>query len=285
MIFGNGNTLEVRPLRRYRTPRYPRAGEPLAFSIDDLRTWPFPSAVAAVMLAAAGASGCEAAPGAVGSLADTDRPVAEVTVSARAPAAILAPTVPTASVSFEPLETVPMQVAECSHDCESFDDTLEPVSPPPQSTENPFTWAKSELPPPMIWGKGSPSVLPSEVAVAAVRGAFEDRGVPMTADVGYDEGGVALELDGLHEPTTVGFEWITWGYEEDEESLTTEEMVRLDKDMTAGERHIAVINAFDPRFSYGSPIVETHDTQEQALEELVGSVHQFVDFLEQEGVL
>lgn len=317
--------IQVLPLRRYARPSYPRAGEPIELALNDARTWPFPSTVAAVMLAASGAVGCELQPPGTPVWSGADDPAQVMTEGGEAlvrPPSGVTPTPPPSSEPPDSSEAVGPAPTVAPHLGLAEPLTnLAPVlwdSAPEAPPYNPFTFEESALPPQNIWGKGTPGILPEEVAVGAIHQVFAARGISLASDVTYATDGVTASLDGLAAHSGVGFEFLStklpgslqeelmvedyqppddwvedpesgeWSpvvTSDDPETLSEPELRTLDEDMHAGERHIAAINSADPRFVYNSDLVDVEASQEQALEQLVEAVHQYIDFLVHEGVL
>ena len=318
--------LEVHPVRRYRQPRYPKAGDPVVLDLKDARTWPFPSAIAALVIAAAGTSSCDtAAPG----------------ISVPVPPGE-GPSIVTADIWSEEAHISEPDVLD-PPDMAEPDDAPDPIDPPPDLSENglesPFSFERSQLPPTNVWGKGVPGVLPEEVAVQAVLNAFEQRGLHLSSGVAFNEGGVSVELDGYASGLKVGFEFLSTEWsdmpwttgpgeetapnphdyqepdewvqdpetgeyvpiinEDDPNTLSESEMLTLDADMQSGKRYLALINSLDPRFVYPPGSVDgpeypddywssmgmSNDSPGDAEDALVEAVHEFIDYLEAEGVL
>lgn len=297
--------LRLRPVRIYRGAKYPKAGEPLDVDLGDPRSWPFSPMVTGLLVAATGLPGCfgitqqdGGSPDRAGSPAGSHR-------------------------DRDPRSSSPGErfAQEPSGDLRPILPHEPPVAEPP--LENPFALEKSKLPSELVWGKGTPGVLPEEIAMSAILEVFAERGLAMKTNVVYHQEGVALDLDGLATGTTreVGFELVSssisggggdfqWpdGYTtdpqtgqsipfvnvDDPSTLNELEMKTLDQDAAAGSRYIALINPLDPRFVYPTDDfpkeildnlgVENQD-QQAALQSLVAAVHGFIDFVEQQGAL
>ena len=304
------HALAAKPIRRYRIPAYPRAGEPIRLDLADARTWPFRASVAAAVIAAA-APACDSLEGGahVGAGTSAAGPDAHATIG---------------SETASEFEVEVESESEFEAKAESGSETETETTP-----VNPFTLSASHLPPSNTWGKGTPGVLPEIVAVRAVLGAFAERGVPMVVDAAYAVDGVTVRLDGWNAALGVGFEFIAspigansegagdapqpedyqppaWIQRPDgsygpverpdhPEGLGDTELTVLDQDLTSATRHVVVINALDPRLTYPSTDdlpeefwrangVENAD-QEASVQRLVANIHAFLDYLAWQGVL
>ncbi len=307
--------LTVVPVSRYARPKYPTAEEPVDLALRDPRTWPFPSAVAALLVAAGGGAcgdglGSFVPEGVPGPTSADD--VAEFGDD-------IDLSFPERTADGAPLD-MPAELSRPAARAEA--ERIVGLGPVSGDNINPFTMRQSQLPPENVWGKGVPGVLPEEVAVMAIRQVFFERGVSIEGDVAYDHDGVAVELDGLSDDGLVGFEFISTNWAlghggeptddyqdpnvqydaetgtyvpvvgaDEPTTLNDNEIEHLDEDLRNGERYVAVINSIDPRFlhqgrdlGFGDESSSNLD-EEEAVESLVRAVHEFIDFLEHEGVI
>ncbi len=290
--------LHLEPLRNYEGARYPTAAEPLDFDLRDPSSWPFSRAVVGLVMAAAGASGC------VASVETPTEPTGDD------PAATTQPSRPVVDL---PASEKPGGLGRAD-------------KPPQLQYENPLTYAKGMFPPDNPWGKGTPGVIPEGVAVTAILGALEARGLKLQTNVSLNEDSVAVELDGLVSKNggpLVGFEFVnTWWtqgqpdddyqwpdewqldpetdqyvpviFEDDPTKLSAVEMMKLDSDAEQGKRYVGLVNSMDSRFTFRTDEFDDelwdmfgveNLNQEQALETLVEAVHDFVDYLQDQGAL
>jgi len=307
----------------YAAPGYPAAGDHVDFDFKDAAGWGLSGAVAAVMVAAAGSSGCTAGLAEDPLLAPSYQKGSEAST-------LLDNSAPPSVVSVEATKLLTRRPNPSGQEPK-----VEPAFE--RDVDNPFTFQKSNLPPDNIWGKGVPGVLPEEVAVSAILKAFSQRGLELEPGVAYSKNGVAVELDGLLPGSDIGFEYLSteWSYmpwsanrepgdpaeqasdyqsadewvedpdtgewipvvtQDDPQTASEPEMKLLDADMAGGQRHIAMLNSLDPRFvyrpemefgsdDYWSSLGVENATPDEAEDRLVAAVHQFIDFLEQEGAL
>jgi hypothetical protein len=219
--------LEVQPVRAYPPPRYPTASEPVELDLSDTRTWPFSTALGRAIAAAASALSAVGASGCAGEVVEAT-PEHAASGPERAPGAATPPgdnrpsSVPPSLAPARPSTSIDRGAVSISR-LPGF----APNAPPPRVgvphegvhlprwVENPFTFDKSHLPPDgQVWGKGTPGILPEEVAVAAIRKAFASRAVALQSNVAYAADGVAVQLDGLRSTgngnaPAVGFEYVT----------------------------------------------------------------------------
>lgn len=298
------HALAAKPIRRYRIPAYPRAGEPIRLDLADARTWPFRASVAAAVIAAA-APACDSLEGGAHVGAGTSAGGTDAG----------------ATIGSETETESEVEVASDSELAAETDTESTPV--------NPFTLTASHLPPSNVWGKGTPGILPEIVAVRAVLGAFAERGVLMVVDAAYAADGVTIRLDGWNAALGIGFEFIaselgaqsegagespqpedyqapvwvqrtdgSYGPVEgpdDPERLSGTELATLDQDLASAKRHVVVINAVDPRLAYPSTddLPESfwrasgvdNANQDASVQRLVANVHAFLDYLAWQGVL
>ncbi len=290
--------LELKPLLSYQGARYPTADEPLDFDLRDPSLWPFCATVVGVVMAAVGSSGC------VATVETSTEPTSED------PAATAQPTRPVVDL---PASDNPSGLGRAD-------------KPPQLNYENPLTYAKGMFPPDNPWGKGTPGVIPEGVAVKAILGALEARGLKLDTNVSHNQDGVAVELDGLVSKNSgplVGFEFVnTWWtqgepvddyqwpdewqldpetnqyvpvvFEDDPTKLSAVEMMKLDSDAEQGKRYVGLVNSMDSRFTFRTDEFDDelwemfgveNLSQEQAVETLVEAVHDFVDYLQDQGAL
>ncbi len=83
-------------------------------------------------------------------------------------------------------------------------------------------------------------------------------------------------------------------FEDDPTKLSAVEMMKLDSDAEQGKRYVGLVNSMDSRFTFRTDEFDDelwdmfgveNLNQEQALETLVEAVHDFVDYLQDQGAL
>jgi hypothetical protein len=319
------HALAAKPVRRYRVPAYPRAGEPIRLDLADPRTWPFRASVTAAVIAAAGAPACDSLEGGARVGAGTSAGGTDANTTIESEFEFESESESETESETE-TETETETEFESESETESETGSETEAGPTPA---NPFTLSASHLPPSNIWGKGTPGVLPEVVAVRAVLGAFAERGVPMVVDAAYAADGVTVRLDGWNASRGIGFEFIAsalgqsadgagasaepedyqapvWSQRPDgssgpvegpdhPERLSDTELAVLDRDLASATRHVVVINALDPRLVYPSDVGLPDDfwrargvdnvDQAAATQRLVANIHAFLDYLAWQGVL